>query len=159
MRLLLHTAVFTVVAPGSLTIAVPAMIVWLTAATPGEPPAVGVAAALLLTGVVIFLWCVFDFITSGKGTPDPSRPPTRLVVHGLFRFVRNPMYVGVVTTILGEAFLFVSPVLLAWAALVLVAFHVRVVIYEEPTLARAFGAGWDDYRRRVPRWLPRLHRP
>ena len=155
MRLLLHTAIFTIVAPGSVTVAVPALIVWRTSATPGDPRVVAVAASVLATGVAIFLWCVFDFVTSGKGTPDPNRPPTELVVHGLFRLVRNPMYVGVVTTITGEALLFVSPVLLVWAGLVLVAFHLRVVIYEEPTLARTLGAAWDDYRRRVPRWLPR----
>ena len=118
----------------------------------------GLAAAVLATGIAIFLWCVFDFVTSGKGTPDPNRPPTELVVHGLFRLVRNPMYVGVVTTVTGEALLFLSPGLLALAAVVLVVFHLRVVIYEEPTLARTFGADWDDYRRRVPRWLPRLRR-
>lgn len=158
MRLLPHTVVFTVIAPGSLTVAVPALIIWLTAATPSDPPVVGVAVAALVTGAAIFLWCVFDFVTSGHGTPDPNRPPTELVVHGLFRLVRNPMYVGVVTTILGEALLFLSPVLFAWAVLVLAAFHLRVVIYEEPTLAHTFGAAWDDYRRRVPRWLPRLRR-
>jgi protein-S-isoprenylcysteine O-methyltransferase Ste14 len=117
---------------------------------------VALASVVLVTGIAIFLWCVFDFITFGRGTPDPNRPPTELVTRGLFRLVRNPMYVGVVTVLIGEALLFLSPVLLAWAMLVALGFHLRVVIYEEPTLARSFGAAWDDYRRRVPRWLPRL---
>ena len=158
MRLLLHTAIFTFIAPGSLTVGVPALIVWLTAATPGDRLVSGLAAVVLATGVATFLWCVFDFVTSGRGTPDPNRPPTELVVHGLFRLVRHPMYVGVIATIAGEARLFLSPALLAWATLVLVAFHLRVVIYEEPTLARTFGGAWDDYRRRVPRWIPRVGR-
>ena len=111
---------------------------------------------MLAAGLAIFLWCVSDFVTRGNGTPDPNRPPRALVVHGLFRLVRNPMYVGVVTMIGGEALLFLSPWLLAWAATMLIVFHLRVVIYEEPTLARTFGEAWDEYRSRVPRWLPRL---
>jgi protein-S-isoprenylcysteine O-methyltransferase Ste14 len=158
MRLLLHTAVFVAIAPGALVAGVPALIVWLSSASAGGPMAVASAAVVLATGLGTFLWCVSDFVTRGKGTPDPNRPPTELVVHGLFRIVRNPMYVGVVTMIAGEALLFLSPWLLAWSAAALLAFHLRVIVYEEPTLARTFGASWEAYRARVPRWLPRLLR-
>ena len=136
-------------------VGLPWLIVWLTGASP-EPWLVPAALPILAVGAGVFFWSVLAFLTTGKGTPDPNRPPSELVVHGLFRLVRNPMYIGVVTTIAGEALLFLSPVLVAWAALVLVAFHLRVVVYEEPTLARTFGVAWDDYRQRVPRWLPRV---
>jgi len=155
MRLILHTALFTIVAPGTLTVGVPALIIWLTGARPDGAPLVAAACAVLVTGIAVFLWCVFDFIVRGRGTPDPNRPPTELVTRGMFRLVRNPMYVGVVTVLAGEALLFLSAVLLAWAIVVALGFHLRVVVYEEPTLARSFGAAWDDYRRRVRRWLPR----
>jgi protein-S-isoprenylcysteine O-methyltransferase Ste14 len=156
MRLLLHTAAFTLIAPGSLAVGVPALVVWRTGAQPGERPVLAVASALMAVGVAVFLWCTFDFIKFGRGTPDPGRPPIVLVVWGLFRISRNPMYISVVTLILGEALLFVSALLVVWAMVVLLAFHLRVVRYEEPALARTFGAAWDDYRLRVPRWLPRL---
>ena len=156
MRLLLHTAVFVALAPGAMIAGVPALIVWLSAAEAGGPGALAVAAIVLAAGLAIFLWCVADFVMRGRGTPDPNRPPTELVVHGLFAVVRNPMYVGVVTMIAGEAVLFLSPWLAAWAVAAIAAFHVRVIVYEEPTLARTFGASWESYRARVPRWLPRL---
>ena len=155
---LAHTVIFVTIAPGSLTVAVPAVIVWLTAAHPRGLVVVGVASAVLAIGLAIFAWCVSDFLTRGIGTPDPSRPPAELVVHGLFALVRNPMYVGVATIIAGEALLFLSPWLLAWDAVVLIAFHLRVIAYEEPTLATVFGAAWQEYRARVPRWLPRARR-
>lgn len=155
MRLVLHTAVFVALAPGAMIAGVPALIVWLSGAEVAGAAAITVAAVVLAAGLAIFLWCVADFVMRGRGTPDPNRPPTELVVHGLFGVVRNPMYVGVVTLIAGEAVLFLSPWLAAWAVAAIVAFHVRVIVYEEPTLARTFGASWESYRARVPRWLPR----
>jgi protein-S-isoprenylcysteine O-methyltransferase Ste14 len=111
---------------------------------------------VLAFGFGLFAWCVADFITAGRGTPDPGRPPRNLVVRGPFRLVRNPMYVGVLTMIAGESMLFASPWLAAWAAIMFVTFHVRVIAYEEPTLGRTFGPSWESYCARVPRWLPRL---
>jgi protein-S-isoprenylcysteine O-methyltransferase Ste14 len=102
------------------------------------------------------VWCVADFITRGRGTPNPYDAPTRLVVNGLYRLVRNPMYVGLGAVIAGQAALFGSPILAAYGAAALAAFHLRVVLYEEPTLSRTFAASWADYAARVPRWLPRL---
>ncbi len=158
MRLLLHTVVFVAIAPGTLVVAVPALMVWITGARPADPVTTATGCAIMAAGLAVFLWCVADFVTAGRGTPDPNRPPTELVVRGLFRLVRNPMYAGVVSMIAGEAALVRSPLLLAWGAMVLLAFHVRVIVYEEPTLARSFGRAWDDYRTHVPRWLPRLRR-
>ena len=158
MRLLLHTVIFVALAPGAMVIGVPAIIVWLTGESVGGRAVIALASVVLAIGFAIFLWCVADFVMRGRGTPDPNRPPTELVVHGLFGVVRNPMYVGVLTMIVGDAILFLSPWLAAWAMAAAVVFHVRVMSYEEPTLARTFGASWETYRARVPRWLPRLRR-
>ena len=155
-RLVLQTLVFTAIAPGALVILVPALINRASGGTlvAGALLAPGIAIAAL--GLGIFLWCVFDFITSGHGTPAPYEPPRELVVQGLYRFVRNPMYWGVCTMIFAQAALFASHWLAVYGAVVLLGFHARVIYYEEPTLARLFGASWEQYRRRVPRWLPRL---
>ena len=155
-RLILHAAVFTVIAPGALTLAVPAIIIW----TSGASATIGLrslaAGALMVVGISVYVWCVRDFITSGKGTPAPYQPPTELVVFGLYRFVRNPIYLGVTAIIVCEAIMFGSLSLTVYAVLVLIGFHLRVVLYEEPTLARSFGAEWERYLQAVPRWLPRL---
>jgi protein-S-isoprenylcysteine O-methyltransferase Ste14 len=101
---------------------------------------------------------VHVFHAEGKGTLAPWAPPSRLVVSGLYQYVRNPMYLAVLSMVLGIAWWRGSPLTGAYAALLGVAFHLRVVVYEEPRLARSFGEGWDAYARAVPRWLPRLRR-
>jgi protein-S-isoprenylcysteine O-methyltransferase Ste14 len=95
------------------------------------------------------------FAIQGRGTPAPTAPPTGLVVTGLFRHVRDPMYVGILALIVGQAMWFGSWPLLAYAAGVWAAFHLFVVLYEEPTLGKRFGASYQEYRARVPRWIPR----
>jgi protein-S-isoprenylcysteine O-methyltransferase Ste14 len=99
------------------------------------------------------LWCVRDFYVSGRGTLAPWDPPRRVVAVGLYRYSRNPMYVGVTLMLLGWATAFAVPGLFVYAAVVAVGFHLRVVLGEEPWLARTHGAEWDEYARRVPRWL------
>jgi protein-S-isoprenylcysteine O-methyltransferase Ste14 len=113
---------------------------------------------LVVLGWSILLWCTFEFVQRGRGTPSPQSAPTQLVSSGLFRFVRNPMYVGVVTAIGGIALAKHSWGAAIYGAAVALAFHLRVVLYEEPRLTREFGASFDEYRRRVPRWLPRFSR-
>jgi protein-S-isoprenylcysteine O-methyltransferase Ste14 len=115
-----------------------------------------IGALLVLAGLTIVLWCVRDFYVIGKGTLAPWDPPQRLVVVGLYRFARNPMYVGVLTWVLGWGWLLGSPVLAAYTLFLALAFHLRVLAYEEPTLARLFPDDWTRYRRAVPRWRPRL---
>lgn len=105
-------------------------------------------------GIFALIWCVRDFHVSGRGTLAPWDPPKRLVVVGLYRFVRNPMYFAVLTILIGWASLYRSWLLLAYAVVVATAFHFRVVLHEEPWLKRQFGTDWDDYAARVPRWLP-----
>jgi protein-S-isoprenylcysteine O-methyltransferase Ste14 len=98
------------------------------------------------------------FSAAGKGTLAPWDPPRRLVVVGLYRFTRNPMYVGVLTLVLGWTLLLGSPWLAAYVVVLAAVFHLRTVLYEEPHLARLFGVEWERYRAAVPRWLPRRPR-
>ena len=113
------------------------------------------AGALPIVGVGTFLllWCVRDFYVAGKGTLAPWSPPRHLVTIGLYRHSRNPMYVAVTLMLLGWSLSFASSGLALYAVCVIVAFHLRVVLAEEPWLARTFGAQWEEYRSRVPRWL------
>jgi protein-S-isoprenylcysteine O-methyltransferase Ste14 len=110
------------------------------------------ALALTVSGVLILLRCVWDFFASGNGTLAPIDPPRHLVVRGLYRYTRNPMYNGVVIILIGEAWLFASSAVLTYAAVVFVAFHLFVVLYEERVLAAQFRESYLAYRRSVPRW-------
>jgi protein-S-isoprenylcysteine O-methyltransferase Ste14 len=105
--------------------------------------------------VGIYLWCAWDFATAGRGTPLPQDPPRALVARGLYRFSRNPMYVGVVTAVLGQALWARSAGIAAYAAVLVAMFHLRVVMFEEPVLRRSFGAEYDRYTAEVPRWFGR----
>ncbi|MBI5506798.1 MAG: isoprenylcysteine carboxylmethyltransferase family protein [Deltaproteobacteria bacterium] len=109
---------------------------------------------LLAAGLVVLLWCVRDFLAIGRGTLAPWDPPRRLVVVGLYRYMRNPMYVGVVLIVAALALKDGSPLLGGYAALLAIVFHVRVVVYEEPALARQFAGDYAAYCRKVRRWLP-----
>jgi protein-S-isoprenylcysteine O-methyltransferase Ste14 len=104
----------------------------------------------------VLLWCVRDFYVSGRGTLAPWDPPQRLVRVGLYRFTRNPMYVGVLLIVSGWSLLAGSPRLAWYTAILAVAFHLRVVLHEERWLAGQFGPDWEEYKRRVPRWLLRI---
>lgn len=106
-------------------------------------------------GAGIVLWSVWTFAAVGKGTPAPFDPPRRLVTSGPYRFVRNPIYVGIAGALTGAALVYGSLPLLGGAALLLLAAHAFVVWYEEPALRRAFGREYEDYGRRVRRWWPR----
>jgi protein-S-isoprenylcysteine O-methyltransferase Ste14 len=111
---------------------------------------------ILLFGVGILLWCVRDFYVTGKGTLAPWDPPKKLVSVGLYRFTRNPMYVGVLGWVAGWSLVAGSPILAAYSCVLAIGFHLRVIFYEEPTLARKFGYEWTEYCATVNRWLPKL---
>ncbi len=115
------------------------------------------AAALAVAGVGVLLKCVWDFFAVGQGTLAPIDPPKQLVVRGLYRFTRNPMYNGVLAVLIGEAWLFTSLELIMYALFVLILFHLFVVLYEEPTLESSFGESYRIYRRAVPRWGFTIH--
>lgn len=108
-----------------------------------------------LAGAALALWCVSGFAFVGRGTPAPFVPPRRLVTRGPYRFVRNPMYIGVGLTLVGAAVFYESPTLLGYAALFVLAAHLFVVWYEEPTLRRTFGHEYLAYCAHVRRWRPR----
>lgn len=105
-------------------------------------------------GVPISLWCIWDFTFFGKGTPAPIDPPKVLVVQGLYRYVRNPMYIGGVFILAGEAIFFASLILFGYTLFIFLCFHFFVIGYEEPALRRTFGNAYDTYCESVPRWLP-----
>jgi protein-S-isoprenylcysteine O-methyltransferase Ste14 len=107
-------------------------------------------------GGVILLWSFWNFLVQGRGTPAPIDPPKEVVAAGFYRYVRNPMYVGVLLILVGHFLWFETIWLLVYAAIVFLAFHVFVTLYEEPTLKRKFGASYEEYLRRVPRWIPRF---
>jgi len=154
MKLFLKNLLFTLVVPGSVGVLVPLLIAGGGARATGTAL---VAAVLLLgTGAAIYAWCVWDFASFGRGTPAPIDAPRRLVVRGLYRFTRNPMYVGVLTVILGWAVLLQSAVVALYALGVWLLFNAFVRLYEEPHLEREFGSEYATYRSQVRRWLPRL---
>src|SRR5262249_29874555 len=113
-----------------------------------------VGVSLIALGAGINLFCGWEFAFRGKGTPAVWDPPQKLVSTGLYQYTRNPMYLGIDLLLLGEAVLFESWILLGYAILVGAGFHLFVIYYEEPTLARKFEVKYEVYRVRVPRWLP-----
>jgi protein-S-isoprenylcysteine O-methyltransferase Ste14 len=115
-----------------------------------------IAAALIVAGLTPALESVRRFIYVGRGTLMPVVPPERLVVSGLYRYVRNPMYVGVLIALAGEALLFESRELVLYTAVMWLGFHLFVCFYEERTLARRHSEDYPRYKRHVHRWLPRL---
>ncbi len=150
--LFLRSIFFTVLIPGTVTVVVPYLIVSRGARTPSSLNWIGVLP--IGVGAAVLFRCIWDFAVAGRGTLAPVDPPTRLVVRGLYRYVRNPMYVGVVLALLGEALLFASVPLLIHATVTLVVVHLFVVFYEEPALRRRFGESYEEYTRTVHRWLP-----
>src|SRR5205823_10036965 len=106
-------------------------------------------------GAVLALWCLLAFAFIGKGTPAPFDPPRRLVIRGPYRFVRNPMYIGAATALAGTALFYQSWSLLVFTGLFLLATHLFVISYEEPTLRRTFGEEYEAYCVQVNRWLVR----
>jgi protein-S-isoprenylcysteine O-methyltransferase Ste14 len=108
-----------------------------------------------LAGSAVILLCFWEFAFRGGGTPMPADPPRELVVTGFYRYVRNPIYIGVILIFLGHFLWFGYWALLLYTVLSLIAVHLFILWYEEPTLTSRFGASYEEYLRRVPRWIPR----
>jgi protein-S-isoprenylcysteine O-methyltransferase Ste14 len=147
--------VFLLVAPGVTAGLVPYLLtdwdahgVW--------PPVRALGWILAAGGVGVLLEAFTRFVVEGVGTPAPVAPPDRLVVGGAYRYVRNPMYLAVAAAIAGQALVLGQPVLLAYACVFAIAVAAFVYGYEQPALARRFGAQYEAYRRAVPAWWPRL---
>ena len=115
-----------------------------------------VGLASLTIGILLLAACIGEFAARGRGTLSPLDPPRHLVVRGLYRYVRNPMYLSVTAIVLGEVLLTSSTALLVYWIIWFVTANMFVLIYEEPALRNEFGASYEDYCRRVGRWFPRL---
>ncbi len=152
----LKTLIFTILVPGTILILVP----WLLLQSSGGANLTLslwlIGLLPLLLGVGLYFWCAGAFTFIGKGTPAPIDAPVFLVREGPYQWVRNPMYLGVLSVVIGEAILFHSLLLVGYALLAWVVVHLFVIFYEEPTLRRQFGESYAAYLRTVPRWLPRF---
>jgi protein-S-isoprenylcysteine O-methyltransferase Ste14 len=147
--------VFLVVAPG----VVAGLIPWLLTGWRAHHwwfPVRALGGAMIVAGLAVLLSAFVRFVLDGVGTPAPVAPTQHLVVGGAYRYVRNPMYLAVAALIVGQALLLGQPALLLYALLFVAAVTGFVWSYEEPALTRQFGEQYEDYRRHVPRWLPRL---
>ena len=156
--LFLRSAFFTILQPGTVTILIPC---WLISsrgagALTSHQPLRYLGLPLIVIGAATLLWCIWDFFSSGRGTISPIDPPKHLVVRGLYRYVRNPMYVAVVTILLGEAIFFISTSVLIEAGVFFVMANMFVAFYEEPILKRKFGESYERYKQKVGRWIPRF---
>jgi len=155
---ILGSAIFLVIAPGIVAGYVP----WLICRWHVGPPLMGiyvlrlVGLFLIAAGLPILLDSFARFALHGLGTPAPIFPTRHLVVNGLFRYVRNPMYVAVLSLILGQALVFGSVRVLEYGFAVWAAFYLFVLVYEEPALRKTYGAEYEQFCANVPRWIPRL---
>jgi protein-S-isoprenylcysteine O-methyltransferase Ste14 len=152
---ILKTILFTILVPGTVAILIPSLLVG-GFRRPEHGLLTWLGATIFLVGAAIYFRCAWEFAVRGLGTPAPIAPTKFLVTTALHRYVRNPMYIGVFTVLVGEAVTFRSVVLLGYAALSCVPVQLFVVFYEEPTLRRQFGESYEEYRRSVPRWIPKL---
>lgn len=156
-RALAGSAVFLALAPGIVAGVVP----WWMSRWRVEPPFLGMPVTRLAGVVLVALGAIglvdsfARFALQGIGTPAPIAPTRHLVITGLYRYVRNPMYVAVVSVIIGQGLLFANAALLEYGGIVWLVFHLFVLLYEEPKLRASFGAEYLRYLRAVPRWIPR----
>ena len=157
-RAIFATALFLMIAPGTVASAVPRWIHrsgWIVRALQAWPIQVA-GAMLVVAGIIVLLDSFVRFAVEGLGTPAPAMPTRKLIVSGLYRHVRNPMYVAVVGLILGQALLWADASVLIYGACMWICFHLFVTLYEEPTLRRAFSQEYSAFQMNVPRWIPRL---
>jgi protein-S-isoprenylcysteine O-methyltransferase Ste14 len=156
MLLILKNLLFTLVVPASVGIYVPLLL------TRGSPARSGVAIPLALVfftiGTGVYLWSVWNFGARDRATPLPYDAPKKLVIQGPYRYTRNPMYLGVLTVLLGWLLLFQTAVLALCLLSALAVFNLFVLGYEERRLRKLFGKEYEAYMAHVPRWLPRVPR-
>ena len=149
LSLALRVMLFTLVAPFVVSIVVRGILL------DGARPVAAQGLVVSVVGAAIYAWTAWNFAQTGRGTPAPLDPPKTVVAVGLYRWVRNPMYIGVLLIILGQAIAYGSLILVVYAVVMWLVVHAFVVLYEEPDLLRRFGDSYESYRRAVPRWLPR----
>jgi protein-S-isoprenylcysteine O-methyltransferase Ste14 len=152
----LKTLIFSILVPGTVAGVIPWLLLQGSGGAVLLLPSIWMVGFLpLLLGVELYLWCAAVFTFIGKGTPAPIDAPKVLVIQGPYHWVRNPMYIAVLSVVIGEAILFRSFLLVGYALLVGLVVHMFVVFVEEPSLRRQFGGSYETYLRAVPRWLPR----
>ena len=157
-RLLFGTLLFTMLVPAMVIAVVPSFIIGIGRLVP-PVPLTGLqylGGGMFVVGVGVYLHCATEFLLAGRGTPAPYAPPRELVIHGLYRYVRNPMYVGGLTALAGEALVYQAVRIVAYELVVFGMWHWFVVTHEEPALRRLFGEAYVRYCATVPRWVPRL---
>jgi protein-S-isoprenylcysteine O-methyltransferase Ste14 len=151
----LKSLLFLIVAPGMVAGYIPLVLLrsgpWVETGFLAY-----LAFPLWLAGGVILLWSFWNFLREGRGTPSPTDPPKELVAVGFYRYVRNPMYVGILLLLTGHFLWFGTWSLLIYIVVAFVIIHLFVILYEEPTLKRKFGTSYKAYMKRVPRWIPKL---
>jgi protein-S-isoprenylcysteine O-methyltransferase Ste14 len=155
MRILfVKVIILIILVPGTVVVIVPYLIL-LKSGVIGWP---GVSIIRILASILgvlcanLSLYCAWGFAVHGHGTPAPIDPPKVLVTQGLYKFNRNPMYVGIIGVILSEALFFGSMSLLIYAVVLWFGFHIFIIFYEEPHLRSQFGKAYQEYCRKVPRW-------
>ena len=152
--LVIKVLLFTLLVPGSVILYFPySFITKADAHLQIANPFILISAlACILVGAAIYIRCVWDFAVNGLGTPAPIDPPKNLVITGLYRRTRNPMYMGVLLLLVAESLLFPGSGLLSYALSIAAVFHLFVVFYEEPALDSRFGESYRKYCGKVPRW-------
>ena len=155
MRIVAET---TIIVPGVAIFGIPSLILrwigkgWLSSFTLLHTLSLSIG----LLGMGMVVWVSYSFVSKGRGTPIPLDPPTEFVASGLFRYVRNPMYVGVLLTLLSEMLFFQSAWLLAYSAVLWLILHTFLLLIEEPQLKARFGESYHEYLESTPRWVPRM---
>jgi len=152
--LVIKVLLFTLLVPGSVILYFPYSFITKAGAhlQTANPFILALAIACILIGTAIYIRCAWDFAVSGLGTPAPIDPPKKLVITGLYRRTRNPMYLGVLLLLVAESLLFPGSGILTYALIIAAVFHLFVVFYEEPTLDSQFGESYRKYCGKVPRW-------
>jgi protein-S-isoprenylcysteine O-methyltransferase Ste14 len=153
LSLAIRNLLFTVVVPGLGGFWAPWWILHRDGRTP--TPVMWEAVVVIAAGIALYVWCVWNFAAVGGGTPGPWDAPRQVVAVGPHRWVRNPIYISALLVVLGQAWLFMSLPVLVYAGAMALCCHLFVIGYEEPTLRRRFGDTYAEYRRTVPRWIPR----
>ena len=156
LLLFFETIIFSVIVPGAVAFWIPRDVlgIWGQTSLASRSVRRVVAGVPLTLGLGIYLRCLWEFAARGRGIPAPLDHPKQLVVTGLYQYVRNPMYVGVMLFLLGEALFFGSPRFLLYAIAWLIFVHANVLLYEEPDPRRKFRSSYERYTSAVHRWIP-----
>lgn len=156
MSLLFRNLVFTILQPGIVAVLIPFWLSGKTVKTVFVQPFVWyhfLGLSIFAVGLVLMLICISSFAIRGQGTLSPADPTKKLVISGLYRFSRNPMYIGVIMMLIGDSIFFRSYILVGYALLIFIAFNIFIIFFEEPRLQDDFGSEYNEYVKKVRRWF------